>query len=165
MDNQMLGSSGYYTHSGKFTLRGVLFGLLAGCVAAAILAVAYGYLVQYNPFVYLNALACFFFAAILGAVTGKYLRSGNVRNNTLAIVVGLIVAAVGLYVSWGVWVFALAHRGDEPANIGLIELLTHPAALLTLIVKINEAGPWTMFHTNVSGMFLWIIWLIEAVTI
>src|SRR5207237_5803736 len=72
---------------------------------------------------------------------------------------------VGLYVSWAVWVFALAHRADPPLDVGLIALLVKPHALWTLIVKINELGAWTMFGSTVSGVMLWIIWLIEAVVI
>src|SRR5258706_6562021 len=165
MDNQMVSSSGYYTHSGKFTLRGILFGVFIGAAAAAVPAFVYGFLVQYNPFIYINALGTFFFAATMGTIAGKFLRNGNVRNNAIAILIGLVVGTVGLYVSWAVWVFALAHRADPPVDVGLVALLAKPQALWGLIVKINEAGAWTLAGSTVSGVVLWIIWLIEAIVI
>ncbi len=165
MDNQVVSSSGYYTHSGKFTLRGVVFSLVVGCAAAAGLAVVYGFLVQYNPFVYFNAIGCFFFAAIMGTIAGKFLHSGDVRNNTVALAIGLAVGTAGLYVSWAVWVYALAHRSEPPLDVGIVTLLVNPPALWTLIGIINKTGAWTMAGSTVSGVVLWIIWLIEAVVI
>src|SRR5947207_10136134 len=125
----------YYSHYGKFTLRGILFGVFIGAAAVALLAFVYVFLVQYNPFIYINALGSFFFAATMGTIAGKFLRNGNVRNNAIAILVGLAVGTVGLYVSWAVWVFALAHRADPPVDVGLVTLLAKPQALWGLIVK------------------------------
>jgi hypothetical protein len=70
----------YYAHSGRFTLAGIIGGVLVGSIAAIVFAFVYGYLVQYNPFIYINALGSVFFGALIGMAAGKFLKSGKVAQ-------------------------------------------------------------------------------------
>src|SRR5829696_629955 len=98
--------SAYYRHSGRFSLPRLAIALPIALVAAAVLALAYGYLFAYLP--------------IVGYVSF------------------IIAAGFGLYVSWVVWVHAIAGRAD--VDIPMMELATSPVALVDLIVQINKHG-------------------------
>lgn len=156
-------TNAYYAHSGKFTLVGIIGALVVGSAAAIALSFVYGYLVQYNPFIYINIIASVGFGALMGVAAGKFLKTGKVRNNAVAITTGALVGVVGLYVSWAVWLFALLSRANQPANLSAI--LLQPAVVWKLIVEINKTGAWEMFHQTVSGVVLAIVWFLEAAII
>lgn len=161
----------YYRHSGHLNPAGVAVAGLAGVVVAAVLCVPYAYADKYCPEIHLNGLVCAAYGAALGVVPALLLQRFKVRNLPVSLAVIALVAAVGLYGSWAAWEAILTRGGM--AN--LRPLLTHPRDVAELAVDINSVGTWSIgsvgstagssHPSNTSGVFLWVIWAVEAVTI
>jgi hypothetical protein len=95
---------------------------------------------------------------------------GKVRNNLLAAMVGAIGGTIALYISWGVWIFAVLGRSDEVTSP--ITLLAHPRFMWRVILWINSHGTWGWKESSssdtvqmVTGAELWAIWACEAAVI
>ncbi len=168
----------YYKASGNFSMISFVYFLATSLIIIPIAALAYTYLVWYIPFIYIN----FFITAGLGLLTGisiSYLavRLGKVRNTKIAILFGVLGGFIALYFSWVVWVDLVFNASDSygTSRVGitvsntkmdeLIHLLTNPSILFELIGEINSVGTWGIRSATVSGTFLSIIWIIEALIV
>jgi len=158
-DSGTLSSNRYYRPDGTVPAGGLVYGLLYGAVAAVVLGFVYGYLVQYNPFVYFNALATFGFGFALGFATWLGAKKGHLRSPGGAAVLGAVVGCLGLYVGWVAWLRALIGRSDE--SFWVID----PAAVWELIGLVNTDGVWTLMSWTPTGGALWAIWGVEALVI
>lgn len=154
----------YYRHSGKAPLAGLLAGLGGGLLIGIGLAFAYSYIIVYLPFVYLRALATIGYAFALAAGVGFGLKTGKIRNAPVALLVTGVVTAISFYFIWGIWVFALLQRADNE-DATLLGVLTSPFILWEVIHKINETGAWGFRGTPISGLSLWVVWIVEAAII
>ena len=154
-----------YVHSGRFTLSGLLRGLVVGSFFGAGLAVAYAYAILYVPLAgYITALLTGGFGLFLGVSIGLPLKTGKTRNRRAAVLCALPVVLGAFYVSWAVWVFAFLRRsGGE--GVPLQALLLHPRDLWDTIVQINAVGPWRLKGLRPTGAWLWALWGIEALTV
>lgn len=167
----------YYISSQKFGPLSIVLPILLGGIVGPLLAFAYAYFIWYMPFIYLNFLGTFLFAIGLAVVSYAGVNFGKNRNKALAIVLGAIVGVMGLYAHWAVWIDLVMNAGDfhgvsrlgftssETHSNELIALVTHPLGLLGLMAKVAYTGVWSIRSVTVSGIFLWIIWFIEAAII
>jgi hypothetical protein len=156
--------SGYYAHSGRFSLRGLLFGVTGGLTAGVALGAGYAYALAYIPLVYLNALLPVGFGAVLGLVTADVLTSRKLRNTPLGLVSIALVTAVAWYASWAVWAYAvLARAGVSGVELGRLAL--DPGLLRRVVGRINEVGAWSLKGSTPTGGLLWAIWSLEALVI
>lgn len=148
----------YYEGSGAITPTGVAAGLGVGAGVGAVCGVVYAYLLRYNPFLYFNVLAPIVLALVLAFSVSSGVRMGKLRNAAVTGVVGMLAAAISLYVSWVFWVSCYIPDGT---------LFWDPQLLWMVMGKINEVGPWSIGKigrdgATVSGIFLWCIWAAEA---
>lgn len=171
-------TSTYYQPSGRFTVGGVLSLLLVGAVVALLLAFAYAYAIWYVPFIYLNVVFTIIFGGALGYVLKKLTKAGKLRNPGLVTWLSLAVAVWAWYAHWAVYITLLAGAG-ETESLGSRASFTHtsfdadiclgmlldPAGLLGLLPRIAEEGTWSVFGVTPSGLFLYLIWLLEFVII
>ena len=158
----------YYHHSGQVNPAGVVAALMAGVVAAAVMAVPYAYADKYCPEVHLNGLICGLFGLALGVVPALMLKRFKVRNLPVSLAVIALVAAAGLYASWAAWEAILMRHGLS----NLPRLIVHPDAVVAIARDINGVGTWgigsmgsTPTGGNTTGWFLAFIWLAEAATL
>jgi hypothetical protein len=105
------------------------------------------------------------------------IRFGQVRNKTLALIFGILGGLIALYLHWAVWAdlavnagrtIGSSHIGITISNIKIIQvfhLVLDPATLWSLVKEINIDGVWSLKGSPVSGIFLSIIWVIEAVVV
>ena len=166
----------YYQPSNKMPLGGVLLFLLGGVLMAALLAFVYIYAIWYIPFVYINFFICLGFGLVLGGVLMLLAKAGKLRSPTG---VGLLAALVGLaaiYLEWSLYLTLLFNSettGTGPNadtstsfSAGLFaNVLTHPGAMWEAINKLNESGSWSLKGATPTGVFLWVVWLIELAII
>ena len=153
----------YYKSSGEVTVAGLAAGLLGGLLVALVLAFLYSYLITYSPLVYVNVLATIGYACALGFVVGWLLKAGKMRNPAVGVFVMMVVALAAYYVSWAVWLSAMLGRGDY--DVSALTLASQPSTLLEVILRVNEHGAWSIGRgskTPVTGVFLWIVWAVEA---
>jgi hypothetical protein len=168
--------SPYYQPSNKMPPAGVLALVAGGVVAALVLALVYIYAVWYIPFVYINFVLCLGFGLLLGAVLAVLVRLGKLRNPGATGALALLVGLVAVYLEWGVYLTLLFNsettgtgtNADTSTSFSLslfIDILAHPAAMWLAMQKINETGTWSLKGSTPSGVFLGVIWVIEAVVI
>ncbi|MCI0365653.1 MAG: hypothetical protein L0Y44_04255 [Phycisphaerales bacterium] len=154
-----LGRAEYYKPSGDFTVAGPLLMLGIGAVAAVILGSVYGYLIQYNPIVYINVIGALVFGGGLGWAAGIGIRRGKVRAPLIATLDGLAVGAMGVFVAWVVWIHAFAGRAG--ANVWIF----NPAELWAVIQQVAATGAWSLKGATPTGLALYAVWAIEALMI
>lgn len=149
-----------YRPSRQFTLTGSLVMLVAGGIAAVILGYLYAYLILWNPLIYINILAAVFFGGLLGAAATIGVRFGKVRWPMVAFTNGLIVGVIGLYVSWVVWLHALAGRTGVPGVWPF-----DPSEIVEYMKQISVTGVWSLRGSTPTGGVLYLVWGIEALII
>jgi hypothetical protein len=153
----------YYKPSGDVTMVGMFGGLAGGLLVGAVLAFVYTYIIFYVPFIYLNFLCTLGLSAGLGLAVGAIMRWGKVRNPALGAAFASLVALAALYVSWAVWLSVLLTTDEE--KLSALSVLQHPLGMWEMIVRLNEVGAWKMYNSAVTGLALWVVWLIEALVI
>lgn len=156
----------YYQHSGRFSLGGVLIGLLVGTAGSILLAYAYGRGIIVIPEVHLAAFATFFFGALIGSVTGWGLILGKVRNRNAAIVVSALTSIIGLYSSWAVWIANIYRRGSGK-YVSWGSVASRPGTVWAFMKWINRYGTWGLDSGRgpTNGWLLWGIWGSEALIV
>ena len=166
----------YYQPSNKLPIGGVLLFLLGGALASAVLAFVYIYAIWYIPFVYINFFLCLGFGLVLGGVLMLLARAGKLRSPVGVGMLALLVGLVAVYLQWSVYLTLLfnsettgtGRNADTTTSFGAgmwADVLSHPGAMWEAIGKINETGTWSLKGATPSGLFLWVIWLIELVII
>jgi hypothetical protein len=155
----------YYQHSGRFSIGGLVVGLVIGAAAGFLLAYAYGNGLILIPEAHLAAFATLAFGGFVGAATGYGLVWGQVRNTRLTVAVAAVTSTVALYLSWAIWIAAALKRGGGKP-ISWAKLTQHPAAIWSLMKWINHYGTWSLDNGSATtGWSLWLIWALEAVLV
>ena len=166
----------YYQPSNKMPLAGIIGLLAGGLVAALLLALVYIYAVWYIPFVYINFFLCLGFGLVLGAALALLVRAGKLRNPGAVGALAVLVGLVAVYLEWGVYLTLLFNSestgtgadADTSTSFSLslfADIIAHPGAMWLAMQKINETGSWSLKGSTPSGVFLAVIWVIEAVII
>lgn len=150
-----------YQHSGKVPPLGVALGLLTGLVASVPLAYLYDYGIINVPYVKLRMIFTLLFGFLVGIATGWGLTLGKVRNGKLAVAMGVVISLAAWYISWGAWLLLIF---EKPAA-DLFRLLVAPRFLWDLVLVVNTNGTWAMSGSATTGIELWILWGLEALTV
>jgi len=151
----------YYRHSGQFSPVAVFLAFLCGALAAAVLGFLYAYIVLYLPLAgFVTFVISAGFGLGVGVAVARTARRCHLRNERVARWVALAAMLVGFYVSWAVWVYALMVRA-EVEGVTLAACLK-PSVLWEAIVAINKAGAWSIAGMEPTGIFLAVLWLLEA---
>jgi hypothetical protein len=173
--------SEFYQPSNRFSVGGLLLYVLGGVATAAVLALVYVYAVWYIPLIYVNFFATVGFGLVLGLVLSRLARAGKLRNPALAGGLALLVGLVAEYLQWGVYLTLLVNTTDvDEFGSGLrqfsiasttfspdlfLNIISRPGAMLSVISQVSETGSWSLFGAQVSGVVLWLVWLVEAVIV
>lgn len=166
----------YYQPSNKMPLGGALLFVLGGVAVAAVLALVYIYAIWYIPFVYINFFLCLGFGLVLGAGLMLLARAGKLRSPKGVAALAVLVGLAAVYLEWGVYLTLLFNSetigagrdADTSTSFSgglLASILTNPAQMWEAIRKINETGTWSLKGATPTGVFLWLIWLLELVLI
>lgn len=159
-----MSTASLYSHSSKVSIVGLLAGAAVGFVAGPVLGTIYSIAIAYIPIIYLNALLSGLFGAAIGGGVAFAMKKGKVRNTFVTVVVGFLATAFAHYVGWMVWVGVIFFRSD--VEIPVLAIL-FPISLIEIILELSREGVWTIGRsdTPVSGVFLWIVWILEALII
>jgi hypothetical protein len=98
------------------------------------------------------------------------IKIGKVRNVPVAVLFGILGGLITLYFHWVVWVDLAVNSGENYVGITVsnikfgeaLGLAIRPRLLFDLIKEINTHGTWQIDSYPVSGLFLAIIWVVEA---
>jgi hypothetical protein len=165
----------HYQPSGKFSPVFILYFVLVSVLLFPLYGLAYAYLLWYIPIIYINFFVTLGFAFLVGLTLNVLvIKKGKVRNPILASVIGVLGGVVALYFHWASWLdlvinagetYGDTHIGITVSNVKLFqiyELAIQPNLILDLIKEVNVTGTWGIRGATVSGIFLWVIWIIEA---
>lgn len=161
-----MGKTTFYQPSGKVPSAGIFVTLLVILIGVPILSFVYAYANKYCPFIYINFLITAGFGFALGWIISFASGIGKVRSPKFATLMGFVAALLGLYLSWVVWTASILGSPDMSFVENIMALLTSPADLWASMKYINEYGTWSLRGGEaVSGTFLTVIWIIEALII
>ncbi|TYQ16705.1 UNVERIFIED_CONTAM: hypothetical protein Cloal_3273 [Acetivibrio alkalicellulosi] len=146
----------YYKHSGAFSPIGIMIILVTGLIGTSILSTIYGFASLYIPFIYINFLLTAGLGFGTGSLIGFGAKIGKLRNTTILTLLSLIFGIFVLYSSWVIWLFVLFEREL---------LLFNPLHIISAIEFLAIEGAWEMFGFVPTGLFLYAIWLLEAIVI
>lgn len=168
----------YYKSSGKFSPLAFLYFTVIALILLPILGLLYAYAIWYIPFIYINFIIAgafgFGIAFLISHIVIKY---GKIRSVPLTIGLSVLASIIALYFHWTVWVDLVLNMGESygntrigitTSNIQILQtfyLALNPSTLSELIGEINQYGTWGIRSTTVSGVFLSVIWIIEALII
>jgi hypothetical protein len=145
----------FYKHSGAVSVGGLLGGAVLGMGAAAGLSALYAYGIKWIPFIYINALLTAGFGLAIGCAVYFAARLGKVRNTAAVAAVGLLCGLVGVYYAWAF---------DRVARAGH-DFTMDPVAIWDYVQVFNANGDWAIGRNAkepVTGIFLWLVWAVEA---
>ena len=151
-----LGNLRPYRHSGEFGLSALLVLPLGAAVLGWPLGFAYGYLIKWIPFVYLNIFIVLGYGAALGAASDYLLQKCHVRNVVVAFVLSALVGVAAIYFQWNGHMNALFD--EDP-------LFCPPSEIWSAMQFLYEHGSWSIGrHStgNVTGVMLAGVWVCEA---
>lgn len=165
----------YYKPSGKIPLTGIFISLITAFVFTVILSIIYIALQWFIPFIYLN----FFIAAGLGFGVGGgvfiAIGSGKIRNTKFEFMLAILCGLLAWYCQWALFVSLMYEAEGSMGGgmwvrssfnlLGFWSVLTHPELLFQAMLSLNDVGTFTLKHNTVSGTFLWVVWVIEALII
>jgi len=170
--------SKYYKPSGKFTPLAFLYFAGIALIILPLLGLLYAYAIWYIPIIYFNVIIAGAFGfAIAFLISHGVVKFGKVRNVPLTIGLSILAGLIALYFHYAVWVDLVLNMGESygnsrlgitVSNIKIIQtfnLALNPAALFEIIAEINDYGTWGIKGSTVSGVFLTVIWIIEALII
>lgn len=168
----------YYIPSNRFSSKSIVIFAFVTLLFMPLIGLAYAYATWYIPFIYANCLLTLGFGFFAGFIISEFvIKRGNVRHTRLAALLGLLAGIFALYCSWVVWIDLAMHAGKSygTAKIGFrasnisisetINLFFQPGKVWEAAMKINKRGTWTLTGTQVKGVFLGIIWIIEALAV
>lgn len=148
----------YYRHSGKFSIGGVFVASCIGLLVGLPCAWLYAYLIRWNPFVYISALASLGFGGLIGFVVDSRLKAHKCRNVFITGLAVFVPVCLAYYLSWAVWLNIVTH-------VPIVAVLQNPLDMWKLIGVVNEVGTWSLRGDVMKGIPLWGIWACEAACI
>lgn len=161
---QPLASARYYRHSGRLSLLAV-----GPFISATLLTVPLAYLyalaLHWIPEATLSAFAWLGAAAAVGFMARYTVKKGAVRNMVLANLLALVLAAITLYLTWGLWLWMFLRPEKVGVEFTWQELLGNPQLMFEWMRIINSHGAWSVQGMTPKGPFLWAIWGVEALGI
>ncbi len=164
----------FYTPSGKFDATLTPAALFIIVISSLLLSIVYVALQWFIPFIYLNLFITIGFGIGL-AVAGYYaVRFAKIRNPFVALILGVAAGLAGLYSQWALFVSLMSQADGSLAGVWVktsfnldtyTAVLFHPSILFEYLPALNEVGTFSIKSAQVTGVFLWLVWFIEAAII
>lgn len=164
----------YFKPSGKIDLVATPIATLVAVASTFVLAFVYTYAIWYIPLIYLNFLITIFTGVAMIFMINKVCYYSKSRNTTFNTALTVICGILFCYFNWGVWLDLVMNSTDS-YNLGntigvtvsmssghVFSLLAHPEVMFDYAKLINSVGTWGFKSIPVTGWFLTIIWVVEA---
>lgn len=159
-----MSTPGYYQHSGKVPVLGVLLTSALAVSAALLLATVYAYAILYIPIRgYVTFILSGGFGFLMGIAVVSALEKGKLRNAAASLALGAAVTLFAFYAHWVIWTYAILRRGD--VDVSLAALWLNPGSLWAVIQRINELGSVSVRDIKPTGAFLYGFWGLEFLLI
>ncbi|MEK7528331.1 MAG: hypothetical protein AAB592_01045 [Patescibacteria group bacterium] len=141
-----------YHPSGKFNLLSFLY-LPIAILIVSLLGFIYVFIVNWNPFVYINVLINIIYGGIAGIALWSVLHKGKVRSSAVSFVFGAILILTTIYSIWVWYVYIIT--GYTLFTFSLKDMAFVAAEMAAL-------GPWKIGSTVIIGWQVYAVWAVEA---
>lgn len=160
----MAAAAHLYEQSGKVGFLGLVAGVGTTLVLGPVLGGIYAAAIAYIPFIYVNVLLTLLFGAATGFAITFAMKMGKVRNTWVMVGGAFLGTCFVHYVGWMIWMAVMCFRSDIP--VPFFEIV-FPITFLMMVVELSEVGAWSIGSsgTAVTGVFLWIVWGLEALIV
>ncbi|MCZ4242797.1 hypothetical protein [Pedobacter punctiformis] len=165
----------HYQPSGIMPGKGIVLSLVIAFVSTVILSIAYIALQWFIPIIYLNVFITLGLGFGIFMALNFALGIGKIRNTRYAFILSVVCALLAFYSQWALFVSLMYEASGSMGggtwvkssfNLdGFWYIFTHPKLLFDSMVSLNEVGTFTIKKSTVSGGFLWVVWVIEALMI
>ncbi len=162
----------YYKESGIAPPLNVALVMTCGLLIILFVSYFYSLIITYIPIVYLNFLIVMAYGFVISFTSKIFNTIFKIRNRRKSIGITIILAVFGIYFQWTSFLFVIS---NEPFSLFMIfehldfffSILLRPDLVVLNMLEINKVGLWSLGFSgiNATGIFLWIIWLAEAVII
>lgn len=157
---------------------GILFFIVKLVFLLPLLGVVYSYLQWYIPLFPINPVAPIIISSAAGGafVALGIKKAGLQLSEKTVYRLGLFTGVIVLYVAWAVWLNLVVNVSGRfefglsflVSNISIAEtlaLLANPKSMAVMMIEVSKVGTWGLEGWTVSGILLWLCWLIEAVAV
>lgn len=154
-----------YVFSGRTPIVGLIFGAMAGTVAALVLSIIYVLGTIFIPIVQIEFMLTLAFGAAIGAATGFVMHLFKVRSTLVVAGMSFCLGVFGWVVSWPPWIYSVFQQAG--IDISPLDVL-NPLFLMDALPEIYRVGTWSIGRSAteaVSGLPLLAVWVCEAVMI
>ncbi len=139
------------------------------CVLALIpfIAMAYVYGLHEVTLVHGNILLTMLFGAFIGGLMIQVVWLAKVRSRKIAFYLSMLALVYGYVIHWAIWLSYTMGDFTTAETVSLsLGLLQDPALMGNMILETSGTGTWSIKGGSlVSGFFLWVIWLLEALVL
>lgn len=142
----------FYKHSGRFEAGPTVIAFVAAIVCSLVFGAIYGVLVWVVPFIYVIVFGTIGLGLAVGFISGHLGKWAKIRNTPLSIVMPLLAGFAAMYAAWAGWLYAFSDWTLLSFN---------PVEITRVARAIATQGAWSMFSTTPTGIWLYLIWLIE----
>lgn len=142
----------FYKHSGRFPGYAIPMCLCSALVSGVLIGGVYGIVDLYVPSIYLAVFLAVATGGVVGAMSGLTIRRAKVRNQPLAVALGLFAGAAAWYGAWIGWIYAYSEWTYLTAD---------PVELWDVGSFLMEQGVWEFSGNVVRGGVLGAVWGIE----
>lgn len=149
-----------YRHSGRIGPLGIPLMLIGGAITAVVLGAIYAYGLAWIPLIYAALALTAGLGAGIGLVVGICGKVGKVRNPMVVGLFGLLAGLIGLATAWSFDATAKFPDGfDGP--------ILNPEFMELYVKECYTNGTWGLGKAGgaVKGVFLGIVWAIEALAV
>lgn len=144
-----------YVHSGKYPPNAIFLVPLISILPLFILAPIYAAGILYIPFIYLNFILIGGYGFACGFIVQAVGKIFKVRHTQLQFIFAALVGVCAICLSWFFWVKFL-----------LGSFIFSPITMMQVMSIIAEKGTWGLGKgATVSGILLYLFWIVEAVSI
>lgn len=149
-------SSFYYKGSNRYAPGRLFTGLVLGSIVVLAMSVLYGVIMWQMQVLYVSVGLVPVFAFGVTEIARRLLRFAKVRNEALAVALGLYFGLLSVYAAWVGWVFAFS---------GLEFVVLQPGDLLHVVQQAALQGVWAIGDFTPTGFLLYFCWVVEALSI
>lgn len=149
----------YYQPEDKAPVQGILICLVFAIAAGVIGGLVYALAAYYIPFIYISVLLAAGYGFLLGKTMDFGFKIGKIRGFKFQKILAVIGGLIGLYCTWAIWLGVVTETG-------FFSMILKPLEVWQMVSLINVLGLWSLSDGDpITGTFLWICWLIEAIVI
>jgi hypothetical protein len=154
-----------YRESGQFNIAPTLIALVGAILATFLASVAYSFLINKIPIIYLNFLVIAGMGAFLAWMTHLVTKFGAIRNTKIQFGVLAILFIVWIQVHFAAFI-GFAFESREFFNETLFSPIFGDTLTKDCLHLIGEFGTWALVGDDaVHGGFLYFLWIVEHIVV